>query len=266
VLLPAAEQGRDRWGVAALLTIDAVAAAELGDVLVGAAEAERARARFAEVGDGWGQALALVAAGISARGADLPERAVTFLETAAAQSSNGGHPLTEGLAVVALGYAHLDRDDLDAAEACVLRVVRTLGALELEPHAALGARVLHAQVLRRRGRLEEALAELDGALSASSESPGLLFPRRQALAHRAGTLLDLGRRHEALEAARTAVRTPAEDVRSQVLALRALGSALRATGSAEEAEAVLTEALEVARSTGQRSEIAATERLLTSPA
>ncbi len=262
VLLPAAEQGRDRWGMAALLTIDAVAAAELGDVLVGAAEAERARVRFAEVGDGWGQALALVAAGISARGADLPERAVTFLETAAAQSSSGGHPLTEGLAVVALGYAHLDRDDLDAAEACVARAVTTLAGLELEPHAALGARVLHAQVLRQRGRLQEALDELDGALSASSESPGLLFPRRQALAHRAGTLLDLGRRHEALEAARTAVGTPAEDVRSEVLALRALGSALRATGSAAEATAVLMQALDVARSTGQRSEIAATERLL----
>ena len=262
VLLPAAEQGRDRWGVAALLTIDAVAAAELGDVLVGAAEAERARARFAEVGDSWGQALALVAAGISARGADLPERAVTFLETAAALSSTAGNPLTEGLALVALGYAHLDRDDLDAAEACVWQAVGTLAGIEFEPHAVLGARVLHAQVLRRRGRVVEALAELDAALAASSESPGLLFPRRQALAHRAGTLLDLGRRHEALEAARTAVGTAAEDVRSQVLALRALGSALRATGSYDDGTAALTQALEVARSTGQRSEIAATERVL----
>jgi len=90
----------------------------------------------------------------------------------------------------------------------------------------------------------------------------LLFPRRQALAHRAGTLLELGRRDEALAAAREAVATPSEDVRSQVLALRALGSALRACGQAGEAVAALQRALEVARSTGQRSEVAASERAL----
>ena len=262
VLLPAAEQHRDRWGVAALLTIDAVAAAELGDVLVGADEAERARVRFADVGDGWGQALALVAAGISARGADLPDRAVTVLETAVALAENGGHPLVASLALVAQGYAHLDQGDLDGAERCVWRVGALLAGLDLEPHAALGARVLLAQVLRRRGQADEALVELDGALSATAEAPGLLFPRRQALAHRAGTLLDLGRAEEALAAARLAVDEPGEDVRSEVLSLRALGSALRACGQEREATAALRRALEVARSTGQRSEVAASERAL----
>jgi len=261
-LLPLGDRTGDRWGIAAMLTIDAVAAAELGDVVVGADEAERARARFAEVGDTWGQALALVAAGISARGADLPERAVTFLETAVAMSENGGHPVTGALALVALGYAHLDRNDADGAQACVAKVGVTLSGLDLEPHAALGARVLLAQVLRRRGRPEEALAELDAALAAAGRAPGLLFPRRQALASRAGTLLELGRDAEAVEAARTAVATAGEDVRSEVLALRALGAALRATGDEAAAMAALSQALAVARSTGQRSEVAATERAL----
>ncbi len=261
-LLPAAEQQRDRWGVAALLTIDAVAAAELGDVTVGAAEAERARARFAEVGDSWGQSLALVAAGISARGADLPERAVTFLETAGALAENAGHPLTQALALVALGYAHLDRGDLDAAEASARQAIVPLSGLDLEPHARLGPRVLLAQVRRLRGEHASALEELDQALAAS-DAPGLLFPRRQALAHRAGTLLELGRVAEAVEAGRRAVATPAEDVRSQVLAFRALGAALRAAGEREQARVALTRALELARSTGQRSEVAASERALT---
>ena len=84
----------------------------------------------------------------------------------------------------------------------------------------LGAKVLLAQTLRARGLLPEALGELDAAL-AVAEEPGLLFPRRQAMAHRAGTLLELGRVEEALAAARQAVATPSEDVRSQVLALRA---------------------------------------------
>jgi hypothetical protein len=47
-----------------------------------------------------------------------------------------------------------------------------------------------------------------------------------------------------------------------VLALRALGSALRAVGDDEGARAAYDEALAVATSTGQRSEIAATQALI----
>jgi class 3 adenylate cyclase/tetratricopeptide (TPR) repeat protein len=261
-VLPLGEQHGDRWGVAAALTIDAMAAAELGDVLVGGDEAERARARFAETGDAWGQALALVAAGASARGAGLPERAAAFLSQAVQLSELGQHPLTAALALVALGYAHLDQGDLDGAESCVWRVVAALGGVDLEPNAALGARVLLAQVLRRRGQVEEALAELEAALAAAGESPGLLFPQRQALAHRAGMLLELGRVDEALAGARAAVATPAEDVRSEVLALRALGTALVAAGEAAEGRQTLQRALAVARSTAQTAEIAPTLALL----
>jgi class 3 adenylate cyclase/tetratricopeptide (TPR) repeat protein len=261
-VLPLGEQKGERWGVAAALTIDAMAAAELGDVVVAADEAERARVRFAETGDAWGQALALVAAGESARGASLPDRAVAFLTEAVELSERGRHPVTAALALVALGYAHLDADQLEGAEQCVQRVAVALAGIDLEPHAALGARVLLAQVMRRRGQLDEALAELDAALATSTEAPGLLFPRRQALAHRAGTLLALGRVDDALEAAQQAVATPAEDVRSRVVALRALGAALRATGDAEGARTALEQALDVARSTGQTSEVPATQQLL----
>ncbi|MFN2537093.1 MAG: AAA family ATPase [Mycobacteriales bacterium] len=265
-LLPVGEQNNERWGVGALLTIDAMAAAELGDVVVAANEAERARARFAEIGDTWGQSLALCAAGVSARGADLPDRAIAFLEQAVELAESGGHPLNAALAVVALGWTHLDRGEVDAAEACVTKVGAILGGLDLEPHAALGARVLLAQVLRQRGQREEAVGELDAALAAAGDAPGLLFPRRQALAHRAGTLLELGRLEQALGSAREAVATPAEDVRSQVLGLRALGTCLRAAGDEAAAATALARALEIARSTGQRSELAATERALAATA
>jgi len=261
-VLPLGEMKGERWGVAAMLTIDAMAAAELGDVVVGAAEAERARARFAETGDAWGQSLALVAAGANARGAGLPDRAVAFLTQAVELSEKGHHPVTAALALVSLGYAHLDRGDLDSAEACVWRTVETLRGIDLEPPAALGARVLLAQVLRRRGQVEQALAELDGALQAAGDEPGVLFPRRQALAHRAGILGELGRVEEALATAELAVATPAEDVRSEVLSLRALGSALRAAGDEPAARETLLRALQVARSTGQVAELPATEALL----
>ncbi len=173
----------------------------------------------------------------------------------------GRYPLVGSLALVAQGYAALDREDLDAAEGAAWRASALLAGLDLDSSAPLGAQVLLAQVLRARGRLEEALATIDAALSVT-DVPALLFPRRQALAHRAGLLLQLDRVEEAVVAAREAVATPAEDVRATVLALRALGSALRAAGEEEEGRAALEEALEAARSTDQRSELAATERLL----
>ena len=255
----------DRWGTAALLTIDGLAAVELGSVTVGLEQAHAALAGFVDVGDGWGRSLALSTLGIAARGVGDPERAATVLRQAVEVADAGRHPLVRVLAVIALGYALLDAADLDGAQSCVQQAVASLAGLELQPHAALGARVLLAQVLRRRGDAAGALAELEAALADTGQSAGLLFPRRQALAHRAGTLLDLHRPEQALEAARLAVATPAEDVRSQVLALRALGSALRACGRQDEGTASLERALEAARATEQRSEVAACERALAAP-
>jgi tetratricopeptide (TPR) repeat protein len=260
-LLPLGDAMGERWGVAALLTIDALAAAELGDVDAASDEAARERERFEEVGDAWGQTLALTAAGIAARGADAPDHALTLLDAAATLAEKEHFPMTQSLALVAGGYACLDVGDVSGAEGRAWRASAVLADLDLEPHAALGAKVLLAQAMRVRGQREAALAELDAALSVSDQ-PGLLFPLRQALAHRAGTLLELGRVEEGLAAARQAVATPAEDVRSRVLSLRALGSALRLSGDLDGARAAYGEALDVATSTGQRSEITATEALI----
>ena len=260
-VLPLGEAAGERWGIAVLLTIDAMAAAELGEVEVAAEEAEAARERFASLGDAWGQSLALVAAGSAARGAGRAEEAVVLLDDAVRLAGCGPYPVVSSLALVVRGYASLEADDLDGAERCATAAADVLAGLDLEPHAFLGAQVLRAQVLRRRGDLEAALVQVERALEGAPTS-ALLFPRRQALAHRAGILLQLGRVQEAVTAAREAVDTPAEDIRARVLALRALGSALRAAGQEQEARRCLEDALELARSTGQRSEVAASERAL----
>ena len=260
-VLPLGEVAGERWGVAAMLTIDALAAAELGHVETAEQEAEQARARFADLGDAWGEALALIAAAAAARGAGHPAAAVTLLVRSVALSEASGYTVVGSLALVALGYAQLDLGELGAAEQAAYRALGHLSGLQLEAHAALGARVLLAQVLRARGDTAHALAELDAALSLA-QVPALLFPRRQALAHRAGMLVELGRVTEGVAAAREAVALPAEDVRARVLAYRALGAALRASGAGEQAQRAFAEALRIARSTGQRSEVAATERLL----
>ena len=260
-VLPLAEAIGERWGLAALLALDALAAAQLGEVDAAAEQAEDARRRFAELDDSWGQALALMAGGVAARGADQPERAVALLERAVALADAGPYPVVRGLALVACGYAHLDQGDLAAASRAADRAEDQLAGLDLEPQAHLGTRVLRAQVLRAAGQLDAALTELDEAIGVAA-APGLLFPLRQALAHRAGVLLQLGRVDEGLAAAREAAATLSEEARAQVLGLRVLGTALRAAGQPEEAQARLLEALEVARATGQRSEVAASERAL----
>ena len=107
-----------------------------------------------------------------------------------------------------------------------------LRGLDLEPPAVLGARVLQAQVLRRAGpAASEALAELDAGAGrrrrrarpavpapAGARAPG----RHPAGAGAAG--------RKPWRPPRRRSTSPAEDVRSQVMALRALGSCLRATG------------------------------------
>jgi class 3 adenylate cyclase/predicted ATPase len=260
-LVTAGKASGDRFGVAACLTIDAFAAAELGDIQTARGEAERARRDFAATGDLWGQSLALVAAGVAARGDDEPTVAIQLLDQAVTLSESGRHPLTAFLARVVMGYCQLDRQDADAAREQAVLALALLDDLDLEPAAVVGGQVLLARVLRARGEVPEALHLLRAA-TASPATPSLLFPRRQALAHLAGALLECGLVEEAHTVALRAVREPAEDVRSRTVSLRVLGAVLISLGDVSGAVVALTTALQAARSTGQRSEIAATERAL----
>ena len=190
-LIALAESMGERWGKAVCLTIDAIAAAELGDVVAAQQEAHEAAKLFTGNGDTWGASLTLVARGLAARGAGEPDRGAEYLDEACAAADEGGHALVGALARVLLGLTHLDAGRVDEADVAARRALADLGTLDLRPHAQLGAKVLTAQIARARGRPDEAIALLREALSAS-EPATLLFPRRQAYAHLAGTLLDAG--------------------------------------------------------------------------
>ncbi|SQD99216.1 MULTISPECIES: tetratricopeptide repeat protein [unclassified Parafrankia] len=261
VLINLAESMRERWGQAVCLTIDAVAAAELGDIETAESEAARAAELFTETGDSWGRTLTLIARGLAARGAGRPRRGADLLTEACAEAASTGHVLIGAFAQVLLGLTRLDAGEVDAAEEAARRALADLDRLELRPHAQLGAKVLVAQIARARGRLDEAITELRGALSAS-EPATLMFPRRQAYAHLAGTLLDAGEPDEALRVARQAVGVDAEDVRAQVLAYRALGTVLAAHGDVEGSREAYEQALAAATATGAVSEAPQTRRLL----
>jgi predicted ATPase/predicted negative regulator of RcsB-dependent stress response len=260
-LIPLAESLAENWGVAMCRTIDALAAAELGDVETATSEARQAYDALTESGDNWGRSFALIAMAAAARAAGDPAEALRHFEEALVAADAGDHALNAAFAYTGAGLAHLELGDVDEAAENARLALGVLVRLDLEPHAALGVAVLDAQVRRARGEPEEAVRRLREVLAATTGST-LLFPRRQALAHLAGSLVDAGQPEEALAVAQEAVDTASEDVRSRVLAYRALGTAYHATGDDTEASRAYQRALDIAVATQARSEEAQTRRLL----
>jgi class 3 adenylate cyclase/tetratricopeptide (TPR) repeat protein len=260
-LLPLAEAMSERWGVAACLTIDAVAAAEVGELGVARAEGATARQAFAELGDLWGEAFALAALAFAERGAGVPDEAVRLLGQARLLADQGDQPLVRALALTGIGFCELDRDRPDLARQAATEAIETLTALDVQPAVLVGPEVLLAEASRRLGDLPAALRLL-GRAATVSDDPSLLFPRRQALAHFAEALLQAGDTAQALEVAERALAVPAEDVRSRVIALRVLADCLVRVGDRPAAVGALRLARAVCQVTEQVSERTATDAAL----
>ena len=260
-LIPRGQALGDKWGLAASLVMASMCAAELGQVSEAQRESARATALFAELGDTWGRAIAIVGSAMAAQAAGDTEGAAAILHDAVALAESSRQPMSLMLAYAVLAWTSYWARDLPGAESAARTAIALHEQMGIAPHAEVGARVVLALVDRARGDYESAL-RVFASVAESTAPPTFLCPMRQALAHYAGTLLDCGRAAEAVEVARRAVATPGEDVRSRVLALRALGSALRAVGSLEEAEEALRAALDAASATEQSQERAHTEELL----
>lgn len=259
-LLPLGHAMGDRWGIAACRAIAAFADAELGNITAALQDAGEAREEFEALGDRWGQSMALIAGGAALRGCGRHEDAVTELGQAVALSEDAIHPVTAALALGVLGYCRLDLGDATGAKDAADRAITTLSAMDLEPSALVGLRVLLAQAYRALGRLDEAIALLRQAEAVVEGS--LVFPRRQALAHLAGALREAGSPAPALRVVHQAFAVPAEDVRSRVVALRVLAQCLAECGDAPAADRALRQAWALSRATEQTSERAATDAAL----
>jgi class 3 adenylate cyclase/tetratricopeptide (TPR) repeat protein len=262
VFLPFGERVGESWAVGTLRAVEAYAAAELGELTEADREARRAYRDFAAADDDWGRGFALVVRGVVARGLAEPQHAVDLLTDALAYGEKTGHPLLIGLARTIRGLVLLERGDAVAAEAdarAVLAVVEPHDALET---AQVGPLVLLALARQQAGDLDRAVHLIGQVADLAEGPPPLLFARRQALAAHAAVLLSAGRTTEAVEWARRAVETPAEDVRSRVVACRVLAQALHAAGEHTEAVEYATAAIREAYATQQASERAAADAVL----
>jgi class 3 adenylate cyclase/tetratricopeptide (TPR) repeat protein len=259
-LLPLGEAIGDTWGVAACLTIDGLAAAELGLITTALEEAAAAYDIFEELGDTWGQCMASIASAAALRGAGRQRKAIRRLEQAVELASKARNPLPATLATVSIGYCRLDLGDASAAETAARSALERAGGLDLQPGALVSLRVLLAQALRARGETQQAVQLLREAQVVVDAS--LAFPRRQALAHLAGGLLELGETAEALDVAQQAIAQPAQDVRSRIVALRVLGACLSAVGDVPAARYAVRQATALSGATEMRGELAASQRAL----
>jgi class 3 adenylate cyclase/tetratricopeptide (TPR) repeat protein len=260
IFLPFGDRVGEGWAVGTLRAVEAYAASELGDLAEADREARQAYAHFAAVSDDWGRGLALVVRGSIARGLGEPEHAIDLLTGALDFADRTGHPLLLGMAGTLRGFIHLQRGDIQAAEADARRVMAAV-----EPHnplapAQVGPRVLLAESRLRAGDAATAVGLL-APIASDTCSPSLLFSRKHALASYASALLADGCVDGALSWINRAQEAPAEDVRSGVVTAmvraRVLAAAERCTEAAEAAE----EAVLLAYSTEQASERAAAEEL-----
>ena len=225
-------------------------------------EARRAYRDFAAASDDWGRGFALVVRGAVARGLAEPRHAVDLLTDALAYAEKTGHPLLVGMARTVRGFVLLEEGDAVAAEADARAVLAVVEPHDVLDTAQVAPRVLLAQARRAAGDLDAAV-HLIGEVADLVDATPLLFARRQALAVHAEILLAAGRTAEALDLARLAVDTPAEDVRSRVTACRVLARALYASGRCAEATEVARAAVREAYATQQMSERAAAQAVLT---
>jgi tetratricopeptide (TPR) repeat protein len=204
--------------------------------------------------------LASIASGIALRGAGRPRKAIRRLEHATELAGKGHQPMPGALAMSAIGYCRLDLGDAAEAQAAANRALDAISPLDVRPAALVGMRVLLAQALRARGDAAAALPLLREAQSV--EDGSLAFPRRQALAHLAGVLLELGEPGEALAVVHQAMATPAQDLRSRIVTLRVLGNCLAAAGDTPAAIFAMRQAVALSGATEMRGELSASQKAL----
>lgn len=261
VFLPFGERVGEAWAVGTLRAVEAYATAELGELAEADRGARRAYREFAEVGDDWGQGFALVVRGVVARGLGEPEHAADLLTDALGYADQTTHPLLTGMAGTLRGFVTLDMGDHEAAERDARSVLTTVEPHNPQAPAQVAPRVLLAMARLAAGDSATAVGLLAPVATAAANTPSLLFSRRQTIARYASALLGHGQREQALDWAQRAMRAPAEDVRSKVIAAMVLAETLDASGRRAEALASAEEAVRLAYATEQRSERAVAEAL-----
>jgi class 3 adenylate cyclase/tetratricopeptide (TPR) repeat protein len=215
--LPFGERVGEFWAAGTLRSVQACAAAELGDLAEADREARRAYRDFEVAGDDWGQGLALVVRGIVARGLREPEHAYDLLTDALSYADRINHPLLLGFAGTQRGHVSLRLGDIAGAEADARRVITAV-----EPHnplapAQIGPRVLLALCRLAADDPGTAIGLL-APIAAAPAAVALLDGRRPALASYAEALLADGRGDEARTWIERAMEAPCEGVRAQAYA------------------------------------------------
>ena len=203
-LLPLGEAMGDVWGIAACRLIDGYAAVELGDVSERAGQRARRRgARPSPPSATPGAAPSRCRGGLGAPGGRPARRRAGRCWRRPGRARSGPAPRSAGCSPAPPAATACSRPATRPGPSARPRqALAMLDGVDLEPHAALSGR---RSCWPRPGARPRATSPGRWRCSTGrprrERRPSLLFPRRQALAHLAGTLLEAGRADEALAVA-----------------------------------------------------------------
>jgi class 3 adenylate cyclase/tetratricopeptide (TPR) repeat protein len=202
---------------------------------------EQALAMFEESDAAWGLAMARFPYGIATMMRMQFDEARQIFAEGRAQAERSGDPMVRSMLGYGSALAELYSGNEELAEQLAEESLRLTESTGVSWIAEIPGKTIKAEILRNRGRLEEALE----VLKAPAEGPTGLYEESRAIATLANVLSELERHDEALEAARHGIAEAGEDLLGAAWCHRALARAHKRKGEPEEAEGVLREEFEM---------------------
>ncbi|MGH2728348.1 MAG: tetratricopeptide repeat protein, partial [Actinomycetota bacterium] len=189
----------------------------------------------------WGLAMARFPLGIATMMRMQFDEAREIFEEARREADRSSDPMVKSLTGYGAALVAFVQGDLDLADRLGDESMRITESTGVSWISDIPGRTLKAEILRARGRLDEAIR----VLKAPALGPTGLYEEARAVATLADVLCDLGRHEEAIEAARSGIAGAGEDVLGNAWCHRSLARSLKLAGRPAEAERALREELEL---------------------
>jgi len=188
----------------------------------------------------WGLAMGRFPLGVAQLLRLEVDEARRTLGEAVQYADRASDPMVKALAVHGTAMVEYYAGNLDEAERLVAQAMSLTEGTGVSWISDVPGRTLRGEILRERGRLEEALA----CLAEITEAESGLYEESRAASVRAEILNDLGRAAEAIEVATRGLEEAGEDTCGTAMCHRAKARAHHLLGDEAEAERLIRAELE----------------------
>ncbi len=189
----------------------------------------------------WGLGMARFPLGVATMMQMRFDEAREIFAEAKREADRSSDPMVKSLVGYGAALVEFVQGDLDLADRLGEEAMRITESTGVSWISDIPGRTLRAEILRERGRLDEAIE----VLRAPAIGPTGLYEEARAVAALADVLCDLGRPAEAIEVARGGIAEAGEDVLGAAWCHRSLARALKLTGDPAGAERALRDELDL---------------------